>query len=148
MMSATRNREQLVDDLLDVVTDWATHRPDVRAVGVAGSWARGEAGPDSDVDLVVLVDDPKSVLASEGQNTAQAFGVDGQMVIEDWGAVTAIRGYSREGLELEIGITTPAWASVDPLDAGTRKVIRGGFRIVYDPEGLLAAAVAAANDAR
>ncbi|MFP3881944.1 MAG: nucleotidyltransferase domain-containing protein [Actinomycetota bacterium] len=146
-MSATRDRERLVDDLLEAVTGWATARSDVRAVGVAGSWARGEARPDSDVDLVVLVDDPKSVFASEGQDIAHEFGVDGRVVIEDWGAVTAIRGYSPDGLEIEIGITTPAWASVDPLDAGTREVIRGGFRIVYDPEGLLAAAVAAAKDA-
>src|SRR5688572_23799533 len=32
-------------------------RPDVRAVALVGSWARGTAGPSSDVDLVVLAGD-------------------------------------------------------------------------------------------
>lgn len=145
-MSTAQNGEHRVEDLLTEVAAWAAARPDVRGVGVAGSWARGGARPDSDVDLVVLADEPTVLLASEGPDTARALGLDGRTAIEEWGVVTAIRGNLAGGLEVEIGIATPAWALVDPLDSGTREVIRGGFRIVYDPEGLFAAAVDAAKD--
>jgi uncharacterized protein len=47
------------------VVRWALDRPDVRAVGMVGSWARGDARPDSDVDLVVLADDPARLRRGE-----------------------------------------------------------------------------------
>ena len=39
-------------------TAWAASQPDIVAVGLAGSHARGAARPDSDVDLVILSTDP------------------------------------------------------------------------------------------
>ncbi|MGH2704321.1 MAG: nucleotidyltransferase domain-containing protein [Actinomycetota bacterium] len=33
-------------------------RPDVCGVAIVGSWARGEARADSDLDLVILTEDP------------------------------------------------------------------------------------------
>ena len=42
------------------------------------------------------------------------------------------------GLELDVGIGSPRWASVDPLDSGTARVVSEGCRIIHDPEGLLA----------
>ena len=44
-------------DAVGQVVRWAAGRPDVVAVGLAGSQARGTAGPDSDVDLVVVTRD-------------------------------------------------------------------------------------------
>ncbi len=50
---------------LDMVTDTLrTHQTELRSLGVAalyafGSVARGEAGPDSDVDLFLDYDDPR-----------------------------------------------------------------------------------------
>jgi hypothetical protein len=56
-----------------------------------------------------------------------------------WGAVTERRLAVTNGLEVELGVTSPAWASTDPLDAGTRRVISDGARILLDRDGVLAA---------
>ena len=37
---------------------WAAARPDIQALALAGSHARGAARPDSDVDLILLCDEP------------------------------------------------------------------------------------------
>lgn len=50
------------------------------------------------------------------------------------------RVHYREGPEVEFGLTSPAWAHL-PLDAGTVRVVRDGFRVLHDPDGLLAAAL-------
>lgn len=47
------------------------------------------------------------------------------------------------GVEIEFGFTQPTWASVDPVDAGTHRVVRDGLRPLFDPAGLLARLVAA-----
>jgi hypothetical protein len=51
----------LNDDIRGFVDELAAD-PDVRGVGLFGSYARGTAGPDSDADLVVLVDHPGFVM--------------------------------------------------------------------------------------
>ena len=43
-----------------------------------------------------------------------------------------------DGVEIEVGLTAPSWADTDPLDSGTARVVREGFSIVFDPDGLLA----------
>ena len=43
-----------VETFLSQLADWAATRPDVAAVGLTGSLARGAAGPRSDVDIVIL----------------------------------------------------------------------------------------------
>ncbi|MEX2557641.1 MAG: nucleotidyltransferase domain-containing protein [Actinomycetota bacterium] len=45
-----------VSGFLEQFVSRASDREDVHAVGLAGSWARGTATPDSDVDLVVIVE--------------------------------------------------------------------------------------------
>jgi predicted nucleotidyltransferase len=46
-------REQEVDALLGAVRGWAAGRADLHAVALVGSWARGRANADSDVDIVL-----------------------------------------------------------------------------------------------
>jgi hypothetical protein len=54
-----------------------------------------------------------------------------------WGVITERRLVLTSGLEVEVGIGTPAWASVDPLDGGTRHVVTDGMRRYSTPNGLL-----------
>lgn len=42
---------------------WAADDPDISAIGLVGSYARGAEGPGSDVDLVVIARDPSHLLA-------------------------------------------------------------------------------------
>jgi len=65
-----------------------------------------------------------------------AFGIVQGEEREDWGAVRVLRVWYLGGREVEYGFTLPAWASIPP-DDGTRIVARGGFRVLFDPRGIL-----------
>jgi hypothetical protein len=55
-----------------------------------------------------------------------------------WGPMTERRFALSSGLEVEIGVASPSWATNEPVDAGTRRVVTDGMSIVYDPQELLA----------
>ena len=127
--------------LLERVTTWARERPDVRGLALVGSYARGAARPDSDVDLVLLTDDPASYIADA--DWATELGASKIVRTQAWGPLTERRLLLPSGLEVEVGVVLPLWAATDPVDAGTRRVVAEGFRILYDPEGRLATLAAA-----
>lgn len=127
-----------VEVVLQAVTAWAASQADVRAVGLAGSWARAEARPDSDVDLVLIVDDVQSRLVDD--RWLAGFGDIATVAREDWGAVQFVRVGYRGGLEVEFGLTTGDWLQT-PLDTGTVTVIADGFLVLYDREGAMSDAV-------
>jgi Nucleotidyltransferase domain len=52
-----------VSDFLDSLRDWAAHQPTIAGVALVGSYARGEARPDSDIDVVLLCEEPHAFLA-------------------------------------------------------------------------------------
>jgi predicted nucleotidyltransferase len=122
--------------LLDAVGAWAAGRSDVSAVVLVGSRARGQAKPDSDVDLVVLTSAPEPYL--EDHSWIELFGEVDRSELEDWGRVQSVRVFYRDGLEVEFGIATPDWAE-EPLDEGTRRVLDAGFVVVFDRGGNLTA---------
>jgi uncharacterized protein len=128
-----------VSTFLERFAMWAADREDVHAVGLAGSWARGTATFESDVDLVVVVEDVHVLLHDEGW--PERFGEVANASHEDWGLVQSRRVQYVDGLEVEFGLTTRQWVAV-PLDQGTRQVVADGFEILYDPDGLLQRATA------
>jgi len=123
-----------VGAFLEEVAAGAASRPEVRAVALVGSNAAGRARADSDVDLVVPADDPRSLL--EDRAWPGAFGEWGEVAVEDWGAITSLRVCYGGGLEVERGLGRPSWAAVDPLDPGTARVAADGLSVVHDPEGM------------
>jgi uncharacterized protein len=139
----TEERAAEVGRLLERVRTWAMERTDVAAVGLAGSWARGEAGMDSDVDFVILTGEPYLYL--EGEGWVRDLGGTRIVKTQAWGPMTERRFVLPDGLEVEAGIAPPSWAATDPVDPGTRNVVRDGFRILHDPEGLLARLVGASR---
>jgi hypothetical protein len=130
-----------VRTLLTAVRAWVADRPDVVAVALVGSWARGDARPDSDVDLVLVVRDIAGYLAFPGW--LAAFGKPGDTAREAHGVATSLRVWYADGPEVEFLLATPVWCETDPVDPGTAEVVRGGLMAVYDPEGVLARLVAA-----
>lgn len=124
----------VVSKLLEAVVGWAEAETSIVGVALVGSHARGAARPDSDVDLMVLARD----LAPYLENVAwlERFGNVASYETENWGPVTSLRVFYKAGLEVEFSLTTPAWADI-PVDAGTRRVVRDGVRILYDPEDVL-----------
>ncbi len=121
-----------IEQFLSQVMRWAEGQPDIAGVVLVGSHARGAARPDSDIDLVVLTTDPRRYL--DDISFAQQFGPIARWVEEDWGRVTSLRVWYEDGMEVEYGFTQPDWAA-PPLDAGTRRVIADGARVVFDRSG-------------
>jgi hypothetical protein len=115
------------------VTAWAVEHNDVRGVVVVGSWARGAARMDSDVDIVVLT----HAHTAPGPWTRL---LDGPVIRQQaWGPLLEIRILRASGLEVEVGVVPTSWAGTDPVDAGTLRVMTDGHHVSYDPDGTLAA---------
>lgn len=129
------------ETFIDQAARWAAGQPLVAALALVGSWARGTARPDSDVDLILLTIDPQAYL--NDRRWLAVFGVVEQVTEEDWGRVRSLRVVYRHGLEVEFGLTTPDWAETQPVDPGTARVVRDGMRSLYDPAGILQALQAA-----
>jgi RimJ/RimL family protein N-acetyltransferase len=125
-----------VEALLSHVAEWARDRPDLVAVAMVGSRARGTARPDSDLDLVLLSHEPARYI--EQEDWAWQLGAAAVQATAHRGMLIEQRLTTASGLELDIGIGSPRWASVGPLDPGTARVTRDGLRIIHDPEGVLA----------
>ncbi|MFG2054414.1 nucleotidyltransferase domain-containing protein [Micromonospora sp. NPDC048930] len=129
MVTEERSREAL--SVVDLVAGWAAGHEDVRGVVVVGSWARGTARMDSDVDVVVLTDN-----AGYAEPEVWTGLLAGEVVRSaDWGPLREVRVRRRSGFEVELGVTPVSWAGTDPVDPGTRRVISDGHRVVHDPAG-------------
>ncbi|MGB3632686.1 MAG: nucleotidyltransferase domain-containing protein [Rubrobacteraceae bacterium] len=138
----TDERAAEVQKLLERTREWASRKADVVAVGVVGSWARGDAHMDSDVDLVLLTMAKQDYL--EDESWVRELGGLRVIRTEQWGpTMTERRFVLNSGLEVEAGIALPSWAATDPVDSNLPPIIQEGFRILYDPEGLLARLVEA-----
>jgi predicted nucleotidyltransferase len=129
-----------IDQFLSSIAEWAQGQPDIQAVALVGSWARGTARPDSDIDLVIVVADPGVYLGDEAW--LHRFGTPSSIADEDWGLVQSRRVIYASGLEVEFGLTINAWLATDPIDAGSAQVVADGVRILLDRTGALARFVA------
>lgn len=136
--------------LLEQITAWFQGRAGVAAIALVGSHARGAARPGSDIDLVILVDDPQAYRHDQSWLGSLA-GELGDAVVasqdEDYGPLWSRRAFLASGQEVEFGLARPTWAATEPLDSGTRQVVRGGCRALYDPHGIIERLIAAAHQA-
>ena len=123
-----------IREFLNPFVDWASAQGDVQAVALVGSYARGEAKDNSDIDLVLLTDEPQKYL--EELKWLEGFGSVEKHQTEDYGKLISIRVWYQNGVEVEYGITTPDWAA-SPLDAGTQEVILGGMIVLFERGNLL-----------
>lgn len=123
-----------IQDFLNAFVGWASAQRDVQAIALVGSYARGSAKDDSDIDLVILTEQPQKYL--EDDEWLDRFGLVEKHQIEDYGKLTSLRAWHQEGYEVEYGITTPDWAAL-PLDEGTREVISDGMVVLFERGSLL-----------
>lgn len=133
-----------IDILAAELKGWAERRPDVLAAAIVGSYARGTARADSDVDVVLVVEDAADYL--ENTDWLEQFGHVRTIANEDWGLLQARRTRYTDGSEVEFGITDRRWVSTEPIDPGTAEVVAGGLRIVHDPHGMLRGLLAKLNE--
>jgi hypothetical protein len=111
------------------VAAWAPERREILGAGLAGS------------QLILLVEDATAY--TQRAEWIDALGATRVVRTERRGPLTERRLALPSGLELDVGIVEPSWASVIPLDPETRRVVEQGFRILHDPHGLLRSLVAA-----
>jgi len=64
------------------------------------------------------------------------FGTVARQQVEDYGLLASLRVWYRDGLEIEYGLTDERWAAL-PLDEGTRQVIAGGMRVLFERGDML-----------
>lgn len=133
-----------IQALLDKFIDWIRVQPDVEAVALVGSHARGNATEESDVDLTILTTqvskymDPTPTSDPPGYwPWAKQFGDIMKCELESWGRLKSLRVTYKIGVEVEYSFASPAWVGI-PVDPGTHRVISDGMQILFDPEGVLA----------
>jgi RimJ/RimL family protein N-acetyltransferase/predicted nucleotidyltransferase len=139
--TASQKRGDEVEDVLAAASRWARHHAEVRGLALVGSWARAAARANSDVDLVLLTDNPS--VFTDRQDWTADLGAVGVTREQQWGPIAERRLLLPSGLELEVGVAPTSWAATNPVDAGTRHVIGAGVRVLHDPDGLLQRLVAA-----
>jgi predicted nucleotidyltransferase len=121
------------DFLLNEFKEWSGHQNDIKGVGVVGSYARGDYHSKSDVDLVIISKNKASTL-----NIIKSdfhFSSIKSCLLEEWGILTSLRVFYDNGLEVEYGAVTDQWV-MEPLDEGTKNVVKNGFKILTEKENI------------
>ena len=127
-------KKEKVSQFLKYISQWASIQSDIQALVLVGSHASGTATETSDVDLVIITDDPDQYL--NNLLWIERFGTVRKQQVEKYGLVTSIRVWYDDGLEVEYGITDEGWAAV-PLNKGTQQVIANGMRILFERGAIL-----------
>lgn len=136
-------RAALVEALLSQAIAWAQARTDVVALVLVGSWARGTPREDSDVDVVVVVEDMKVLI--EDTRWVESFGAVATQGRKDFGLVRSVFVTYESGMEVEWCIADRRWLSTSPVDVPSARVVAAGARVLHDPHGLARAFVEAAS---
>jgi hypothetical protein len=127
--------------LLDLVVAWAKRRSDIVGVALVGSWARGNARPTSDIDLMLLTPDPEAFRSSSAWLDEIDWAALGASMKSSrdvpYGAAWSRHVELDEGTSVEFSFARPNWASTSPCDPGTRAVVSRGCRVLHDPTGIL-----------
>jgi len=124
-----------ITPILADVRRWARSRGDVRALALVGSYVSGNAGPDSDVDLVVVTDDPDTYGSPDWTRGAVGQRLILQTHREQFGNVWSTFVTLAEGPEIEFTFAGRSWAKSDPPAPEVCRIVREGIAILYDPLG-------------
>ncbi len=136
-----------IDKIFEIVKIWAETRSEILALGLVGSYARGEATIDSDIDLMVITHFPEFFRQNrdwmhqinwESINYKILAFNDVQYGVV-WSRHIYLTNLSNQfnNIKLEISFGLPTWASVNPIDSGTFNVVSRGCKILYDSQGIL-----------
>jgi len=77
-----------MQDILEPIKTWADTHHAVVALALVGSHARGQATPESDVDLIVVSDDPDALLGDTSRTAQFGLFVADAGYDPDWECIT------------------------------------------------------------
>jgi predicted nucleotidyltransferase len=126
--------------ILRIITEWAKAQENLHGLALVGSHARNAVRPKSDIDLVLLAQNPGNFRDAAWLTTIEwsRAGVHSmKWSDEEYGVVWSRRVWFEPVCEVEFGFAPLSWADVSPVDKGTQRVISEGCRVLYDPDGLL-----------
>jgi hypothetical protein len=119
---------------------WVNARSDLKALGLTGSWSRGSARANSDLDLLILADAPEQYRSDQRWLYHIALP-EPFRIMSYWGtrygAAWSCHAMLEPAAKLELTFAAIGWASTDPIDAGTRRVVSDGFHVIVDKGGRL-----------
>jgi predicted nucleotidyltransferase len=127
--------------LVAVIHALVRGRDDLRAMAVCGSWARGNPRPDSDLDVLIIAQSPKTLRRRQQWIREVKFSDAGFHYVDHkstkYGVVWSAHIKLEPKAELELTFADEEWASVRPIDPGTRRVVMDAFEILLDKDGAL-----------
>ena len=132
-----------IDNFIKKLRIWSSEQPDIEASAIVGSWARGTARADSDIDVILITREPAKLL--DGNAWVEHFGRIEKLKREDWGLVQSLRVHYLDGQEIEFGITTVEWLSQEEIRLASGQIMRDAMMIVYDPQQRLGQALLSAQ---
>src|SRR5262245_347602 len=110
--------------LTGCLATWVSRQSDLRGLAMVGSWARGTATADSDLDVVVIAADQDRYRAGSTWLSKIAFQDAGYRIVSHeaaaYGQVWSWHVGLEPEAEVEISFAPPEWASTDPVDRGTQ----------------------------
>ena len=129
-----------LDNILNLIVGYAESNDEILAIGLCGSWARGIAGPDSDIDLSIIVKDKSVFKTKNWLNDIDFKKVQDELDYykdEVYGNVWSRHVFLKSKTEIEFSFADKSWADTEGIDPGTMKVVSDGYIIIYDPFLLL-----------
>ncbi|SRR6266849_10092945 len=137
---------ETAETLTSLVAAWVAGQPDLLALGLAGSWAHGNARPESDLDFLILTTDQDRYRQDEAWLSAIGLEDAGYRTASrtsaQYGVVWSWHLYLEPDAEVELTFARLDWASTNPVDAGTNRVVKDAFKILIDKDGRLNALLA------
>ncbi|BAY80843.1 hypothetical protein NIES267_03080 [Calothrix parasitica NIES-267] len=160
MSSIDASDNYLIKVILEQVKNWAEKRSEILALALVGSYARGEATLESDIDLMVIASDTdvfrqnydwmhqinwESINYKIQKWNDADYGVVWSRHIYLCNSKSNSKSSSKNNLfndltnklKVEISFGLPIWASIQPIDSGTFGVVSRGCKIIYDPQDIL-----------
>ena len=127
--------------LINFVCEIVAGREDFRAAALCGSWARGHARDESDIDIIIIACAPNQLRCKQSWIMELPFERAGFRYVNHqtatYGAVWSAHIELQPSAELELSFAGKTWAALHPIDPGTRDVVADGFKILVDKDGSL-----------
>jgi hypothetical protein len=132
---------EVIDQIVATLRRWVNAQAPLRALAIVGSRARGDARPDSDLDVLVFTNDMTWASSVEWLRDPK-LGLTEQTITS---AQREVHGIARSwrmllgAAEVDLTFADTSWANTSPIDCGTWRVLSDGIKVLVDKDGLLMA---------